>query len=312
MNNKVIVLTAALIAFLSSSIFAGINYENNRLSLGLFYSGISVKYGFAKKVGLQFSYQGMEQNTAVGSRVYFYLTPASKFVWFLGGEADRITLAAGTDGKSLGNGLFFGAFAGLEYYFLPNLSLITDLTAGQLTLQSSQIGIEKVSIQNINEHVIANLGMNLYFGKPYAFEDKVTAKKYESAINIAVSEFAGRNVSDMDSAMVSDFVREIISQDKRYVLVERGNMQKILAEQQFQSTGCTSSECAVKIGRLLNVKKIVIGSLGKLENVYHIQLSVVDVETGEQVNEGIKAYSADELDGKTKELANRIANLVWK
>ena len=57
-------------------------------------------------------------------------------------------------------------------------------------------------------------------------------------------------------------------------------MSEILTEQGFQQTGCTTDECAVKIGELLGVKFLITGSLGKLESLYTLNLKMIDVETG--------------------------------
>jgi len=46
-------------------------------------------------------------------------------------------------------------------------------------------------------------------------------------------------------------------------------------------SGCTTEECAVKIGKILNVQQIVIGSLSRLNNTYFIIGNIVDMETGE-------------------------------
>ena len=45
----------------------------------------------------------------------------------------------------------------------------------------------------------------------------------------------------------------------------------VLAEQKFQSSGCTEQECAVEMGKLLNVKKMLVGSLSKLLDTYYIR-----------------------------------------
>ena len=84
-------------------------------------------------------------------------------------------------------------------------------------------------------------------------------------------------------------------------------MDKILAEAVFQHIGCTSSECAVQIGMILNVKQMVVGSLSKLMNTYFITVNLVDVETGEILkSENIKAYSAKELNDACKTLAKKL------
>ena len=50
-------------------------------------------------------------------------------------------------------------------------------------------------------------------------------------------------------------------------------------EQKFQNNGCTTRKCALEMGKLLNVKKIIVGSFSKLLGTYYIVANVVDVET---------------------------------
>jgi hypothetical protein len=57
-------------------------------------------------------------------------------------------------------------------------------------------------------------------------------------------------------------------------------MNEILKEQGFQMTGCTSSECAVEAGKILNVAKMVGGSIGKIGTTYTLDLRIIDVATG--------------------------------
>jgi hypothetical protein len=63
-------------------------------------------------------------------------------------------------------------------------------------------------------------------------------------------------------------------------VVEREKMNAILNEQGFQQTGCTSVECAIEIGQLLNVNVMVAGSIGKIGEIYSLSLRMIDVATG--------------------------------
>ncbi len=103
----------------------------------------------------------------------------------------------------------------------------------------------------------------------------------DERLNLAVAEFEARNVSAMDAVTVSDFLRTELVKTEVFNVVDRSNMQKILAEQRFQMTGCTNQECAVQMGKILNVQKIVIGSLSKLVGLYYLTANVIDVETGQ-------------------------------
>jgi len=98
--------------------------------------------------------------------------------------------------------------------------------------------------------------------------------------NIAVLDFGSQGVSASDSIFVAEFFREGIVKSKRFNVVDRNNLDKVLAEQGFQQTACTKVECAVKIGKILNIRYIVTGKFGKLLNKFVLTINVVDVETG--------------------------------
>lgn len=65
-------------------------------------------------------------------------------------------------------------------------------------------------------------------------------------------------------------------------VMERSQIQSILAEQGFTKSGvCDASECAVEIGRILGVDRMVVGSLGKVEDVVVLHARLIDITTGE-------------------------------
>ena len=63
-------------------------------------------------------------------------------------------------------------------------------------------------------------------------------------------------------------------------MIAREGLDKILAEQALQQSGCVSDECAVQVGRLLNVRKIIMGSINYAFDVYSVIVRIVDVESG--------------------------------
>jgi hypothetical protein len=131
--------------------------------------------------------------------------------------------------------------------------------------------------------------------------------KKDSKEAIAVVEFEGQNVSSMDAAVVSGFLRTSLVNLNVYRVVDRQNMESVLAEQGFQMTGCTTEECAVKIGKLLNVQKIIIGSLSKLMGVFYITGNIVNVETGEiTVSKRVKCLSGEDIADAVDLLAKQL------
>ncbi|MEW6558226.1 MAG: CsgG/HfaB family protein, partial [Elusimicrobiota bacterium] len=131
--------------------------------------------------------------------------------------------------------------------------------------------------------------------------------KKAKGINLAVADFTAKNVAASDSSIVSDFLRTELVKLGGFNVVEKANMDKILAEVAFQQTGCTTSECAVQIGKLLNVQQMVVGSLSKLMETYFITVYLVNVETGKiltSYNE--EAQSAKELRDACARLADKL------
>jgi hypothetical protein len=67
----------------------------------------------------------------------------------------------------------------------------------------------------------------------------------------------------------------------KYRLLSRSKTSEILREQKFsRSETCSATDCAIEAGRLLSVRYMVYGSLGKLGNVYTANAYLVNVETG--------------------------------
>jgi len=130
-------------------------------------------------------------------------------------------------------------------------------------------------------------------------------------LNFAVADLTAQNVSAGDAAVITDLLRSELVKTKAFNILDRRNMEKVLAEHAFQQTGCTSDECAVKLGRLLNMQRMVVGSFGKLLSSYLITVQVVNVETGTIIfSETVKGRDEDELTKRVRELAQMIARQV--
>jgi curli production assembly/transport component CsgG len=137
-------------------------------------------------------------------------------------------------------------------------------------------------------------------GKPYAGTGAQAAAALPPppaggpALNIAIVDFQGDGLSATDAAVITNLFRGELVKTNRFNVVEKRNMDKILSEQAFQQSGCTTQECAVKLGKILNVNRMIVGNCGLLLGTYFVSVRVVSVETG-------KATYADEAKGRTVE-----------
>ncbi len=101
-----------------------------------------------------------------------------------------------------------------------------------------------------------------------------------SLLTIAILDFEGIGVSAQEARVLTNRLGTHMVQLGRYQVIERGQMEQILQEQDFQMTGCTSNECAVEIGQLIGAQQMLAGSFGKLGSAYTIDMRIIDVLTG--------------------------------
>jgi len=109
-------------------------------------------------------------------------------------------------------------------------------------------------------------------------------------MNIAVIDLDPTGISINEAQFLSNRLRTELFDTGVFQVVEREKMNAILNEQGFQQTGCTSVECAIEIGQLLNVGVMVAGSIGKIEEIYSLSLRMINVETGAIIRTATRDY----------------------
>lgn len=115
---------------------------------------------------------------------------------------------------------------------------------------------------------------------------------------LAVDHLQTLKVDSADAAILEEALASELLRTGKVRVLERSQMQRILKEQGFQQSGlCETSSCAVEVGRLLGVDRLVVGSLGRMGSTLAINLRLVDVATGEMVATSSRTTgaSAEEL-----------------
>jgi len=123
------------------------------------------------------------------------------------------------------------------------------------------------------------------------------AQAQEAKMNIAVIDLDPTGISNNEAQFLSDRLRTELFETGKFQVVEREKMNTILKEQGFQQSGCTTVQCAIEIGQLLNVTVMVAGSIGKIEEIYSLSIRMIDVETGAIVRTATRDY-----EGKLSEI----------
>ena len=97
---------------------------------------------------------------------------------------------------------------------------------------------------------------------------------------IAVFNFSNNGLSNNEVLTLTDRLRTELVMVSDNKIVERSKIDDIIKEQKFQMSGCVD-DCLIELGKMLGANSVVIGSFGKVGNVYTISARMVDAESGE-------------------------------
>lgn len=115
-------------------------------------------------------------------------------------------------------------------------------------------------------------------------------------------------ISKNETSALTNRFRAMLVQTESVVVLERDKMNDILKEQDFiASDNCNTAECAVQIGQLLGVEKMIGGDIGKVGTTYTIDMRLVDVKTG-QIEKSVSNDFKGEVDGLLN-LMNEVAGV---
>jgi TolB-like protein len=112
----------------------------------------------------------------------------------------------------------------------------------------------------------------------YAQPIRVAILDFENISGIAKYDGLGKAMSSM---LISDIESSVSS--KKIQLVERAQIQKLLKEQNFQSSGSVNKNTIVKTGKILGVNYLLVGDVYILNDQLIINARLTNTETGDIV-----------------------------
>ncbi|MEW6686097.1 MAG: DUF4384 domain-containing protein [Candidatus Edwardsbacteria bacterium] len=107
---------------------------------------------------------------------------------------------------------------------------------------------------------------------------------------------ASTGISEEQTERLTDKLMTEIANSGRFTVVERKRIKEVLKEQGLQQTGVCDSVGSVKVGGLLGAQKVVIGNLGKVGEIWAVNVRMIDVETG-RIDRPISREFKDKIDG---------------
>ncbi len=142
-------------------------------------------------------------------------------------------------------------------------------------------------------------------------KEPVKKEKPIEKILVAVLDFTAQNMPAEEAVIITDFVRHEMINTDYFKVLERGAINNILKEVNFQQGGCTDAECAVSIGKILSVHKMVVGSVSKLGKKYFVTSRLVDVETSE-IEASVSIEAGVPIEDLPKHVVRLVEEMVYR
>src|SRR5664279_4315863 len=129
--------------------------------------------------------------------------------------------------------------------------------------------------------------------------------------SVAVMPLQAKGVTIIDADVITDAIATQLQQSGTQRVLERAQMDQILKEQGFQQSGaCEGGECALQMGKILSVDRILVGSVGLVGHTYTLNLRMVKVGTGEVLRSDMKSCRGSIDDVLTKLVPETVADLT--
>ncbi len=122
-------------------------------------------------------------------------------------------------------------------------------------------------------------------------------------ISIAIMEFRANNTKEGFGKACMDILSEKLFSSKLFILMEKNQMDKIARLNGFKEFNITEPEQISKLGRVLKVDKMLVGSITYLDS-YIIDLKILNAATGEiEFNVTKKISTIEKLDNALDDIA---------
>jgi len=99
---------------------------------------------------------------------------------------------------------------------------------------------------------------------------------------VALLRFESVGASDIEISAATDRMQEELLATRRFVIMDRAQVDSVLKEQALQPSGCVGNDCTVKVGKVLGARRVVSGKVTRLgDSQWLVSASIVDVESGQ-------------------------------
>jgi TolB-like protein len=131
-----------------------------------------------------------------------------------------------------------------------------------------------------------------------------------SRLALAVLPFGGKGEAAKFAETVTEGMITNLVNLRRFKVIERGALDKVLAEQSLQMSGVVDEKQAVNVGKIAGADAIVLGSLTMVPGRTKVSARVIDTETGETVLAKEEQGTGEDL-VEVEKLTERVSIMIY-
>ena len=145
-----------------------------------------------------------------------------------------------------------------------------------------KLTIKKNGLLPVNQEVVVASGIMV----PVTTELKRdlgslgTTEKSKEKIQVALLNFSGsKRFSNEEIAIFTDRFRDELHKTNTFDVLDVQRMKSILDYIGFNLENCTKADCIIEAGKILNVDKMIAGSIRIVEKTYSLKVAMIDLKS---------------------------------
>lgn len=172
---------------------------------------------------------------------------------------------------------------GVQFAEIPASKEVTDVAFSPdgkwLAYGEDAAGVKVLAVNGVTPRLAVTASLQ---GRKYTVTSPRTPLVRPSRrMRFAVLDLDDNGVGTDVTRAIADQLANRLASNPAVRLVERRRISVLLKEQQFQHSGRTETDGAVRMARILNVQKVVMGAVAKLGTTMTITAQLVDVQSAQ-------------------------------
>ena len=138
--------------------------------------------------------------------------------------------------------------------------------------------------------------------------DPLKITRVGSPLAVAVIPIESNESNSEISSMILDKLITNLVKKRRFKVIEREFLEKIINEQSLGMTGIVDEASAISAGKVIGAEAIIMGKQNELNGDMHISVRVIDVETSETITASEIVSEKQEIERAMEKVAVMIIN----